>query len=83
MRALVFVEDGRMRVQSSNLIDVTAGWPDLDGLPAALGVSAALLDGELVATDDHGRPSFGQIQQRMHIADAGEARRRAERCRPA
>lgn len=77
MRALVFVEGDRIRVQSSNLLDVTAGWPELAGLPAALGVRTALLDGELVATDDAGRPSFGRLQQRMHVASAAEARRRA------
>ncbi len=83
MRALVFVEGGQLRVQSSNLIDVTAGWPDLAGLPDALGAPAALLDGELVATDDQGRPSFGRLQQRMHIADAAEARSQGrDRARP-
>jgi bifunctional non-homologous end joining protein LigD len=74
MRALVFVDDGTLRVQSSNLLDVTAGWPELDGLPAALGVGSAILDGELVATDERGVPSFGRLQQRMHVGSAAEAR---------
>lgn len=67
MRALVFVDDGSVRVQSSNERDVTASWPELAGLAAALPVGAALLDGELVATDAQGRPSFGRLQQRMHL----------------
>ncbi len=77
MRALAFVEDGALRVQSANLRDVTVSWPELAGLPAALPAGAVLLDGELVATDDAGRPSFGRLQQRMHVAVAAEAARRA------
>jgi bifunctional non-homologous end joining protein LigD len=77
MRALTFVEDGRLRVQSANERDVTVSWPELAGLPEALPVASVLLDGELVATDEEGRPSFGRLQQRMHIAMAAEAARRA------
>jgi bifunctional non-homologous end joining protein LigD len=77
MRALCFVEDGRLRIQSYNERDVTVSWPELAGLPDALPVAQVLLDGELVATDDDGRPSFGLLQQRMHVADPAEAVRRA------
>ena len=77
MRALAFVQDGRLRVQSANERDVTVSWPELAGLPDALPTSAVVLDGELVATDAQGRPSFGRLQQRMHISSAAEAARRA------
>lgn len=77
MRALAFVDGGAVRVQSANERDVTASWPELEGLPQALPAETALLDGELVATDEEGRPSFGRLQQRMHVADPAEARRRA------
>ncbi len=77
MRALAFVDGGRLRIQSANERDVTASWPELAGLPDALAATTALLDGELVATDDHGRPSFGRLQQRMHVSSPAEAARRA------
>jgi bifunctional non-homologous end joining protein LigD len=77
MRALAFIEGGALRLQSANLRDVTVSWPELAGLPDALRVGAVLLDGELVATDDQGRPSFTRLQQRMHVAAATEAARRA------
>jgi bifunctional non-homologous end joining protein LigD len=77
MRALCFVRDGTLRVQSANERDVTVSWPELAGLPEALPTGSVLLDGELVATDELGRPSFGLLQQRMHISSAAEAARRA------
>jgi bifunctional non-homologous end joining protein LigD len=77
MRALCFIRDGRLRVQSANERDVTVSWPELAALPEAVPTSAVLLDGELVATDEAGRPSFGRLQQRMHIASAAEAAHRA------
>jgi len=76
MRALTFVDHGELRVQSANERDVTASWPELGGLPAALPATTALLDGELVAIDDEGSPSFGRLQQRIHIASPAEAMRR-------
>ena len=78
MRALSFIEGGRLRLQSANERDVTASWPELAGLPDALPAKTALLDGELVATNAEGLPDFGRLQQRMHVADPGEARRRME-----
>jgi bifunctional non-homologous end joining protein LigD len=77
MRVLAFVQDGSLRLQSANERDVTVSWPELAGLPAALPAKQVLLDGELVATDEQGRPSFGRLQQRMHIGVAAEAARRA------
>jgi bifunctional non-homologous end joining protein LigD len=77
MRALCFVDGDHLRVQSYNERDVTVSWPELAGLPDAVPATTALFDGELVATDDEGRPSFGLLQQRMHIGDPAEARRRS------
>jgi bifunctional non-homologous end joining protein LigD len=77
MRALAFVDHGALRVQSYNERDVTASWPELAELPAALPATSAILDGELVATDAEGRPSFGRLQQRMHLTKATEVAARA------
>jgi bifunctional non-homologous end joining protein LigD len=77
MRALTWIDGPSWRVQSVNERDVTASWPELAGLAEALPAATALLDGELVATDEAGRPDFGRLQQRMHVSDPAEARRRA------
>lgn len=47
--------------------DITAGYPELSGLQAALGDHRAVLDGEIIAFDDQGRPSFQALQERMHV----------------
>jgi bifunctional non-homologous end joining protein LigD len=36
-----------------------------------------VLDGEIVAMDSDGRPSFGTLQQRMHVSNAAQVRRLA------
>jgi bifunctional non-homologous end joining protein LigD len=61
-RTIVHVADGRTRLQSTAGHDVTSRWPEFAGLADALNASSAILDGELVVFDDHGRPSFDLVQ---------------------
>ena len=57
-----------MRIESRNLNDITAQYPGAArALNRALGAHEAVLDGEIVAFDDDGRPSFERLQQRMHV----------------
>ncbi len=67
VRAVVYVERGTVRVLTRNDRDVTATYPELRGLGDALGQARMVLDGEVVALDAAGRPSFGELQQRMHV----------------
>lgn len=62
-RTLAFVDSGRVRLQSTNLLDVTAKWPELGGLAEGVHAGRAILDGELVVLDDEGRPRFELIQR--------------------
>lgn len=62
-RTLAFVDDGDVRLQSSNLLDVTSKYPELRALPAGVAARRAVLDGELVVLDDLGRPRFELIQR--------------------
>jgi len=60
-RTLVFVDDGAVRLQSSNLIDVTKRWPELSAIGSAVNADSAVLDGEVAVLDDAGRPDFGRL----------------------
>jgi bifunctional non-homologous end joining protein LigD len=77
VRAIVECVGGTTRLTSRNDNDMTVSYPELHGLAAALGTDA-LLDGEIVAFDQAGRPSFGLLQQRMHISKTADAAKRAE-----
>jgi bifunctional non-homologous end joining protein LigD len=60
-------EDGTVRLETRNLNDATRRYPDAAAIGAALGGRTAVLDGEIVAFDEHGRPSFERLQGRMHL----------------
>jgi bifunctional non-homologous end joining protein LigD len=64
---------------SRNDRDITAGYPEVGPIAAQLPAGGAVLDGELVAFDAAGRPSFGALQQRMHVTDPGAVRALAGR----
>jgi len=77
-RALCYVTGDRVRVVSRTGRDITAGYPELAGLAAAVraaGAERAVLDGEIVAlTGTPGRPSFEALQQRMNLGAADDVR---------
>jgi bifunctional non-homologous end joining protein LigD len=72
VRALVHVGGGDLHVVSRTLRDVTASYPDLGGLASGVDVPC-VLDGEIVALDERGRPSFSVLQRRMHVRTPGAA----------
>ena len=78
VRAIVFVEGGRVRATSRNDKDLTTSFPELRELGAFLGSRRVVLDGEIVAIDDKGRPSFGHLQHRLHLSSASAVARRAK-----
>jgi bifunctional non-homologous end joining protein LigD len=62
---------GRCTITSRLGNDVTAAYPELAAL--AVGDHAVVLDGEIVAFDDRGRPSFERLQSRMHVRNPSRA----------
>jgi len=75
VRAVGYVDDGGLRLMTRNDQDVSAAYPEVAALSASLGGRPCVLDGELVALDDRGVPSFGALQRRMHVRDPGQVRR--------
>ncbi len=74
--ARVEQEDGlgraRVSMTSRNGKDQGPGYPDVvEGLGRAV-AGEAVVDGEIVALDAQGRPSFGLLQRRMNLADPRE-----------
>jgi bifunctional non-homologous end joining protein LigD len=78
VRAIAYSQPGELRLESRNLNDITDSFPELLGLNAALGSHSAVLDGEIVAFDGDGRPSFATLQRRMHAASRAQARKLAQ-----
>jgi bifunctional non-homologous end joining protein LigD len=74
MRVLVDVNDGRSRLTSRNENDVTVSFPELRDLPG----DDLLLDAEVVAFLD-GIPTFGALQERIHVGNPKRAAALAER----
>ena len=75
VRALAYVEDGRVRLFSRSGKEVTAAYPELAGLADAVAAAPCVLDGEVVAFDEAGRPRFEALQPRMHQRDPRKVRR--------
>jgi bifunctional non-homologous end joining protein LigD len=76
VRAIAYCPPGHLRLESRNLKDITVAYPEVRHIVEALGGRPAVLDGELVAFDAGGRPSFQRLQRRMHLRDPNEIRRR-------
>ena len=68
IRAVVHVAGGEARLTSRRGTDLTATYPGLAAALAAQPVAEAVFDGEIVAFDERGVPSFELLQQRMNLA---------------
>jgi len=76
VRTLAFVDGGLVRLQTRNLLDCTKQYPEIDALGGALtGAYHAIIDGEIVALDEKGVPSFQRLQPRMHQRDEAAVKR--------
>lgn len=78
VRAIAHCPPGRLHLVSADRDDVTARYPELRRLTRAIGAREAVLDGEVVAFDEHGRPSAERLEHRGQAAADSTVRRRAK-----
>jgi bifunctional non-homologous end joining protein LigD len=77
VRAIAYAQPGRLRLESRNLNEITDAYPEVRGLVEELGMHEAVLDGEIVAFDERGKPSFERLQRRMHVTTPSAVKRLA------
>ena len=77
LRVLARWDGKKVELLSRNYKSQNIQFPDIvQGVLAAVGYPTAM-DGEIVCLDESGRSSFRKLQQRFHLLDAEEIRRRA------
>lgn len=74
-RGVAHCQGESVRMISRNDLDFMGRFPELALLPELLRRRTAVLDGEIVALDQEGRPNFGLLQQRDKGSGVQELRR--------
>ncbi|SFS07771.1 bifunctional non-homologous end joining protein LigD [Microbacterium sp. cf046] len=79
IRAIGVWDGTRFRLVARSGNDITAKYPELTDADLGLGSEPAIVDGEVVAIDERGRPSFPLLQNRMNLQRPGEIAREVKR----
>ncbi len=77
VRALCFIEDGKARFVSRNQKEMNVHYPELANIAGAVQAKQAILDGEIVALDENGHPSFQLLQSRIGLLAEADIERLA------
>jgi DNA ligase D len=72
-RVEAVIRDGKVRLWTRNRGDAARYFPDLAGPPTWLDAREAIVDGEVVALDPGGRPSFSLLQARAGFGQQRDA----------
>lgn len=65
IRALIYINEGEMKVYSRNLNDITDQFPELNVPQKAFRVNNAIFDAEIVCLDADGRANFKKVMKRL------------------
>lgn len=75
VRILAEKEGPAVRLRYRSGRDATASYPEIARALASLSAERVVLDGEIVAFDEGGRPSFQRLGRRIHLTRASDVRR--------
>jgi bifunctional non-homologous end joining protein LigD len=79
IRAIGVWDGERLRLVARSGNDVTFKYPEVTEVDVGLGPDPVIVDGEIVAIDDRGRPSFPLLQTRMNLQRPAEIARERKR----
>jgi bifunctional non-homologous end joining protein LigD len=71
-RVIAFVQDANVRLHSRRGVDLTPVFPEIAADLALQANAQMVLDGEIVALDANGRPSFNALQNRAQLKAPNE-----------
>jgi bifunctional non-homologous end joining protein LigD len=71
-RVIAFIDGRRVMLRSRRGLDLTASFPGLAEELGKQAVNGMVLDGEIVALDAEGKPSFNALQNRVQLKTARE-----------
>ena len=75
-RSVCFIRKGKAQFVSRNQIEMTPQYPELANVPKQIAAKEAILDGEIVALDEHGVPRFQLLQNKLRIRSGSYAKAR-------
>ncbi len=78
IRALTYIDDRGLRIAARRGTDHTPRYPEFVSMLEAFDGREVILDGEIVAFDGSGRPSFQLLQRRMGLTTEATIRLRAQ-----
>jgi bifunctional non-homologous end joining protein LigD len=67
LRAILFLQQGKLELQNRNLRDVTASYPEIQNVAEKIRARKAIIDGEVVVLSEKGTPDFGRLQGRFGL----------------
>jgi bifunctional non-homologous end joining protein LigD len=70
IRAVYLLQGDHHRIETRNVKDITSSYPELAALADEFRGSSVILDGEIVAFNEKGHPSFGLLQHRLGVTES-------------
>ncbi|GAB3747065.1 ATP-dependent DNA ligase [Microlunatus parietis] len=75
VRVIACLGGGQVKLYSRRGLEVTATYPEIAEACAKLDTDQTILDGEIVALDADGRPSFSRLQHRINVSKPADVAR--------